>query len=177
MIRAGILIVLTAAPAQAAEFEFCWFGANGFTVEGRMSVPDDALTQTRVTHDDVTAFSIVGLRDGIVIGGWSLENLTPATSWNLNFDPLTMTFATGGFSTTTEGQQWNASGSVDNCGSPGFGFNSGGGGQDVCLYNTYRTDSMVAADTPFPVYRLGEGPSCAVAPLMGGLMTQDHAAS
>jgi len=169
MIRILILALL-ASPAMAADFEFCWIGANGFTLEGRMSVPDTALAQNLITEDDVTTFTITGRHDGLPIGGWSASKRATNTSWNLNFDPQSMTFATGGFSTSDQGQQWNASGSVNNCGVDGFGFNAGASGQDLCLHNTYRRDSTVARDTPISVFPLGEGPPCGSAPLLGSLL-------
>jgi len=177
MIRKAAILTCLAMPAQAAEFEFCWMGANGYVLEGRMSVPDAALNQSTVTEDDVTYFAISGTRNGVPIGSWSLAQLTPTTSWNLNFDPMAMAFATGGYSNTPQGQQWNASGSVNNCGTPGFGFNSGGGGQDLCVDDTYRMDSIVEFDTPFPVYPLGKGPSCFDRPLLGRLEIQPRSAS
>lgn len=168
MIRAACILATLALPAQAADFEFCWIGANGFTIEGGMTIRDAALSQPRITQDDVTAFFIEGFQNGAYIGSWFLTDLTPTTSWNLNFEPATMTFVTGGFSGSPQGQQWNAGGAVDNCGVDGFGFNSGGGGQDVCVKNTYRIDSTIPADTPLPAYPKGAGPTCTDGPLLGG---------
>jgi hypothetical protein len=170
MIRAAACLACIAAPAAAADYEFCWFGSNGFLIEGRMTIAEDATSNTHVTEHDVTAFSIIGTRNGVAIGHWSMTDLTPLTSWNLNFDTGTLAFITGGYSTSDEGQQWNASGSVNDCGEPGFGFNSGASGQDVCVKNTYRTDSTVPADTPLPAYPHGTGPACTSAPLFGSLM-------
>lgn len=177
MIRAAFALVCFTVPAQAAEFEFCWFGNDGYALFGHMTVEDQALTLPLVTESDVTAFVISGTRNGSPLGSWSMQDLTPETSWNLNFDPVAMVFATSGFSSTTSGQEWNASGAVNNCGASGFGFNSGSGGQDVCIKNTWRSDSTIPAATPFPVYLLGEGPTCSAAPLLGGLMPRDRSAS
>lgn len=177
MIRAVALIFLMATPLQAADFEFCWIGNNNYTMSGMMSVTDQALTQQIVTESDVTAFAISGTRNGLPIGNWSLDELTPTTSWNLNFDPAEMVFVTGGYSNTTQGQQWNANGAVNNCGALGFGFNSGGGGQDVCVKNTYRVESVIDPFTPLPVFPLGEGPTCTTAPLLGSLMPSYRFAS
>lgn len=173
MIRLATAFACLAVPVQAAEFEFCWIGNNGFVMSGNMTVPDQALAQISVTESDVTEFEIFGTRSGVSIGSWSLSDLTPQTSWNLNFDPAEMQFATGGYSDTPQGQQWNANGSVNNCGANGFGFNSGGGGQDVCVKNLYRTESIVAPDTPFPVYPSGEGPACSSDVLLGSLLHMD----
>lgn len=177
MIRAAVLISLLATPAIAADFEFCWIGNSGYAMSGTMSIPQQALTQPIVTESDVTAFAITGTRNGAPIGSWFLTDLTPTTSWNLNFDPAAMAFVTGGYSNTPQGQQWNANGSVNNCGADGFGFNSGGGGQDVCVKNTYRIESVIDANTPLPVYPLGEGPTCSNTMLLGTLMPPRHSAS
>lgn len=171
MIRTIALIAFIATPASAADFEFCRFGNNGFVIEGRMSVPDGALSAPRISEDDVTGFSITGRLNGVPIGSWSLNDLTPTTPWNLNFDPASMTFVTGGLSSSDTGQQWNANGSVNDCGADGFGFNSGSGGQNVCVKNTYRTDSTIDPLTDFPVYLLGTGPACTSAPLLGAVHT------
>ncbi len=169
MIRAAIVLTCLALPVQAADFEFCWIGNNGFAMSGTMSVQDQALNRTLVTESDVTAFTITGTQNGGPVGKWSLQNLSASTSWNLNFDPAAMAFVTGGFSTSNEGQQWNASGSVNTCGEAGFGFNSGASGQDVCIDNTWRGDSTILAATPLPVFPIGAGPPCSIAPLLGAL--------
>ena len=166
-----------ATTGYAADFEFCWIGNGGYVMSGRMTVPDQSLTRAVVTESDVTAFSISGTRNGAPIGSWSLSDATATTSWNLNFDPVAMEFLTGGYSTTPNGQQWNANGAVNDCGASGFGFNSGGGGQDVCVKNIYRTESIIDAATPFPVYPLGTGPTCSSAPLLGSLSQTGRDAS
>ncbi|MGJ8611580.1 MAG: hypothetical protein ACSHWY_10815 [Octadecabacter sp.] len=176
MIRLAALM-LVAFPVHAAEFEFCWIGNDGFALSGRMTVTDSSLTQALVTETDVTAFSIAGTRSGVPIGSWSLNDITPSTSWNLNFDPTAMAFVTGGYSDSPQGQQWNARGSVNDCGEQGFGFNSGAGGQDVCVKNTYRTESIIDPATPFPVFPLGHGPACGAEPLLGALSQTNRNAS
>jgi len=156
MIRSGVLVLgLIASAADAAEFEFCWIGANGYTMDGSMTVPDAALSKPLVRGADVTAFRITGYLDGAVIGSWDLRDLTPDTTWNLSFDPKAMVFPTGGFHMGPEGQAWNANGSVDDCGTPGFGFNSGTNAQDVCWNDRWMTDSMVERFKPFPVFPAG----------------------
>lgn len=165
--RLALLLTLLPVSAPAADFAFCWRGAGGHVLEGRMTIRDAALARPLVTEDDVTAFAIAGYLDGRPVGSWNLEDLTPRTAWNLNFDPAAMAFVTGGYSRSPRGQAWNASGSVDDCGLPGFGFNSGASGQDVCIDNTWRTDSIVVADTPFPVHPAGSAPPCLAAPVIG----------
>ncbi|MCF2905831.1 hypothetical protein L0666_12605 [Octadecabacter sp. CECT 8868] len=175
MLRVLILSLL-ATPAAAVDYEFCWVGANGYRMAGTMTVEDAAVgnqfrNRRLVTEESVLAFEINGFQDGKPLGSWSLDQETPQTSWHLNFDPVAMVFPTGGSTFGTEGQQWNASGRVNNCGTPGFGFNSGNGGQDVCVDDVYRVDSLIDAKTPFFVYPLGDGPSCIGSPLLGSLLT------
>jgi hypothetical protein len=47
-------------PAQAAELNFCWLGGGGYTMTGRMSLPDAAMFKTILTEDDITGFKISG---------------------------------------------------------------------------------------------------------------------
>lgn len=167
MIRAAIL-ALAVSPVQAADFTFCWVGDNGYRMEGHMTVPDDALRRVLLTEDDVTAFFIQGFRDDVPLGSWDMSQLTPTTSWNLSFDARSMVFPTGGMHDSDKGQAWNAGGRADDCGDPGFGFNSGTNAQDLCVNNVWRTDSMINRYTRFPVYPAGaEGMDCGGAPLLG----------
>ena len=145
-------IVLTAlllpAAAQAAVVNFCWLGANGYTMTGRMEVPDNAMYQAVITEADVTRFKISGYYKRQLIGTWNAAQAKRDTTWHLRFDPMGMTFLTGGVFATTHSQGWNADGDVENCGNPGFGFNSGSYGQDICVNGTYFTASSIAPDTP-----------------------------
>lgn len=160
MIRALALLVLSATPAAAADVHFCWTGANGYTMSGRMSFPDALAEGAVVTESEVTDFSIAGFRDGLPLGRWSLDMLAPGTSWNLNYDPSAGIFLTGEVSSGPFGQQWNADGNVSNCGSPGFGFNSGQSGQDICVDGTYVIDSTVPPGTPFAAKPVTERLDC-----------------
>jgi len=155
MIRAALLTLMISTPATAADFEFCWEGANGYRMEGTMSVPDDLLDRALVSHDEISAFFIQGFKDGIPLGAWDMRQLTPTTSWNLSFDPRGMVFPTGGMHNSPKGQAWNAGGRADDCGDPGFGFNSGTNAQDLCVDNVWRTDSMISRYTRFPVFEAG----------------------
>lgn len=169
MIRAAALIATLAAPAGAADFEFCWEGDNGYRMEGQMTVPDTLLGRPLLTHDDITAFFIVGYKDDVPLGSWSLSQLTPTTSWNLSFDPRGMVFPTGGMHDSAKGQAWNAGGRADDCGNPGFGFNSGTNAQDLCVNNVWRTDSMINRYTRFPVFAAGTANmDCGGTALLGG---------
>jgi len=165
MIRAVILTLALASPAAAAEFEFCWVGASDYTMTGRMTVPDAALGGI-VTQDDVTAFSITGFYRGLPVGSWDLADRTPTTTWHLRFDPATMTFPTGGMHNSANGQAWNANGAVNDCGNPGFGFNSGTNAQDVCVNGRFITDSSIDRYTEFPVFPAGVALQCGGAALL-----------
>lgn len=170
MIRTATLIALLATPAASADFEFCWEGANGYRMEGVMTVDDVLLNLPLVTHNDITAFFIVGYKDDIPLGTWDMRQLTPTTSWNLSFDPQNMVFPTGGMHDSAEGQAWNAGGRADDCGDPGFGFNSGTNAQDVCVNNVWHTDSMINRYTRFPVFPLGASEvDCGGVALLGSL--------
>lgn len=177
MKRLALLAILAASPAIGADLEFCWEGANGYAFVGYMTIPESSLSQPIVTEADVQSFAISGSLNGMPLGVWTLDKRTADTSWNLNFDPQSMTFLTGGFSPSPNGQQWNANGGVADCGKPGFGFNSGAGGQDVCVDGARRADSTIAADSPFVVYQAGAGPACSAVLLLGSLLYQQNAAS
>ncbi|WP_377510613.1 hypothetical protein [Octadecabacter sp. R77987] len=165
MIRTVILTLALASPVAAADFEFCWVGANDYTMTGRMTVPDDALGGI-VTQDDVTAFAITGFHRSLPVGQWDLSDLTPTTTWHLRFDPVTMTFPTGGMHNSADGQAWNANGSVNDCGNPGFGFNSGTNAQDVCVNGRFITASSINRYTEFPVFPAGAAMQCGGAALL-----------
>lgn len=156
------LAAATAAlPAETARFQFCWVGEGGYTMRGSIGFPSDLLGSGIITQSQVTEFRIVGFRDELPIGSWSLEQLTPTTSWELYFDTRTLEFPTGGSSFEQTYQQWNANGGVDDCGEGGFGFNGGNLYQDVCVDNTWITDSSIEPATPFPVAGPGEEARCA----------------
>ncbi len=178
MIRVAALVTCIATSTAAAEFEFCWEGANDYRMEGWMTVPDAALAKPLVTQDDVTGFFIQGYKDDVPIGAWDLSQLTVFTSWNLSFDPRGMVFPTGGMHDSPKGQAWNAGGRADDCGDPGFGFNSGTNAQDLCVNNVWRTDSMISRYTRFPVFEAGTANlDCGGAALLGHLSPSVRSAS
>lgn len=178
MIRAFVLSTLLASPAAAANFEFCWEGDNGYRMERFMQVPDALLSRPLLTHNDVTGFFIQGFKDDVPLGAWDLRQLTPETSWNLSFDPRGMAFPTGGMHDSEKGQAWNAGGRADDCGDPGFGFNSGTNAQDLCVNNVWRTDSMISRYTRFPVFEAGTANlDCGGVALLGALPRSDRSAS
>lgn len=169
MIRALALFLLPLqATAQTAplSYEFCWVGANGYHMEGRMRLADGADRTTLLTESDVAAFRITGFLDGVALGTWSLADLTQDTAWRLNFDPVTSTFPVGGYAPAGTGQRWNASGAMNDCGVPGFGFNAGNFSQDICVNNTWIQDSIIDVFTPLPAYPANEGPPCPQAPML-----------
>jgi hypothetical protein len=138
-----------AVPAQAATHAFCWIGANGYRMEGTISYPDGH--EGIVTERDVTAFAIAGWQGDAFLGRWSLEQLTPETTWTLRFDSRTLSFPMGGIPAEGTYQAWNADGAVDDCGVPGFGFNGGNAAQDVCVDGVFRRDSSIDPDTPLAI--------------------------
>lgn len=152
---------LAALPAQAARFQFCWIGANGYTMEGIIEFPDALLGTGLITEADVTGFQIQGFRDGFPIGYWSLDMLTPETSWTLRFDTDRMAFPTGGSRIANSYQEWNANGEVNDCGADGgFGFNGGNWAQDVCIDNTWIEESSIDPFTPLKAYPMDVRLAC-----------------
>lgn len=177
MIRA-LALSLLATPALAADFEFCWEGNNGYRMEGTMSVPDALMNRSLLNQNDISAFFIVGFRDDIPLGTWDMRQLTSTTSWNLSFDPRGMVFPTGGMHDSPKGQAWNAGGRADDCGDPGFGFNSGTNAQDLCVNNVWHTDSIISRYTRFPVFPFGTANlDCGGVALLGALPSTTHSAS
>ncbi len=143
------LALLAATPAHAVQFQFCWTGANGYTLEGVIEFPDEYLNTGIITESDVTKFQIIGFLDGVAIGSWNMRDATPETSWTLRFDTDTLRFPTGGIRSENSYQEWNANGSVNDCGAvDGFGFNGGNYAQDVCVNNVWVEDSSIDPNTP-----------------------------
>ncbi|MGZ9808917.1 hypothetical protein ACXN5S_00455 [Pseudoroseicyclus sp. H15] len=134
---------------------------------GRIAFPDSALGKALVTERDVTEFEITGWLDGAEIGAWSLDELTPETTWHLNFDPKERRFPTGGNYPGAASQGWNANGEVNDCGPGGFGFNSGNWAQDVCLDGTWISASSIEPDVPFFAATAPVTPDCRATELLG----------
>ncbi len=157
MIRTALLaaLVLT-SPAKAATHAFCWIGANDYRMEGFISYPDTV--DGIVTEDTVTDFGIAGYRGETLLGQWSLKDRTPSTSFILRFDTRTLSFPMGGIPAQGTYQEWNANGAVNNCGTPGFGFNGGNAFQDVCVNDTFIRESSIEPDTPLTVSANPETP-------------------
>lgn len=145
----ALALCVTSTPLHAAQFQFCWVGANGYTMEGQIAFPDEFLDTGVITETDVTGFQIIGLIDGVAIGSWNMDQASAATSWLLRFDTTTLRFPTGGIRSQNAYQEWNANGQVNNCGAvDGFGWNGGNYAQDVCINNVWVEDSSIDPDTP-----------------------------
>lgn len=156
-----ICTALATAPAHAASFQFCWNGNNGYTMRGVIGFPDALLGTGIITEADVTEFEIFGYHNDLAIGAWSLDQLRPDTSWVLRFDTDTLSFPTGGDRALGTYQEWNASGSVDDCGAvDGFGWNGGNWAQDVCVNNVWIEDSSIDPYTPLQAYPLDVAVTC-----------------
>ncbi len=165
MIRAALVIGLLALPADAADRYICWQGAGGYTMTGQFSFPDALLNRTLIDHEDLTAFRIVGYLDGNVIGKWSMADATDATSWLLRYSPRTGLFPLQGFDGLY--QMWNANGEVNDCGTPGFGFNAGNGGQDICIDDRFILASSIPPETPLRSFSRPQSTDCAGIDLLG----------
>ena len=135
--------------AHAGTLNFCWTGGSGYTTTGRMVLPDSAMAKPMVREDDIITFKITGYLNSVRVGSWSLAALNKNTSWALYFDPTTFTFPTAIDLDIPVSQEWNANGDVDDCGTPGFGFNAGNFAQDVCINGQYIEISSIDPETTF----------------------------
>lgn len=161
ILPSALAILLASAPADAAQFQFCWVGANGYTMEGQIAFPDDFLNTGLITETDVTGFQIIGLIDGVAVGSWNMEDARADTSWVLRFDTDTLRFPTGGLRQDNSYQEWNANGAVNNCGAVGgFGWNGGNFAQDVCINNVWVEDSSIDPLTPLFAQPMDVALSC-----------------
>ncbi|MBE0412003.1 hypothetical protein [Yoonia sp.] len=166
MIR-GLLVGLTLSnPAHAADFWFCWIGANDYTMTGEMAIPDAALSKPVITATDVTHFKITGYHAGQFLGTWDIATRTPDDTWVLNFDPATRSFMPGDAPGYGYTQGWNADGTAADCGAGEFGFNSGNYAQDFCIDGVWIEESGVPPNTLFLVSTVPVDPLCRImAPL------------
>ena len=160
-----VLVALLATPAAAAERHICWRGENGYTMTGTLTFPDRLAGAALIDESQIDRLVIEGWLDGRPLGRWDSDDRTDRTTWLLRYSPRQGRFPLLGGGIY---QAWNANGLVDDCGSPGFGFNAGNGGQDVCVDGVFRTDSTIAWDTPILTYGSPRDPlSCSNEPLMG----------
>ena len=150
MMRAALIAgLLLATPAGAEVVHFCWQGANGYTMTGRMEFPDALRDAPLITEGEVTAFRITGFRDGVAIGSWDMADRSPQTTWYLRFMPRLMQFPVNGMIPGPFDQGWNADGTATDCGAGGFGFNAGNYAQDFCLDGVWVEESGMPPPTPF----------------------------
>jgi hypothetical protein len=145
----GGLMALMAAPfATAADYEFSWTGSNNYRLEGAFSISDDLAGSVRIDETDVDCFWIRGFRNNAPIGSWSLRDLTDSTTWTLNFNPSNSQFRVG-----SNSQEWNMNGAGTGCGENGFGFHAGSYAQDVCINNKLIRPSQILPRTPMTATR------------------------
>lgn len=168
-----LVAAVVAAPIDAAEFNFCWLGAAGYSMTGVIGFPDEKLAQDIITEEDVTRFEIVGYNRMIPIGTWSMNEASGSTTWHLRFDPQTLRFPTGGSFGTDASQGWNANGNVTDCGRSGFGFNSGNFSQDFCLFGAWVEQSAIDPTTPFRATVQPVDAACSGVFLLGALEDLD----
>lgn len=167
MIRLSLALFLAGTTASAAQFNFCWAGAGGYTMTGTIAFSDNLLDAPLVTERDVTGFAITGYERGVQIGQWDMADRTASTTWHLRFEPRTLTFPTGGSFPGDNSQGWNANGEVDDCGRRGFGFNSGNYAQDICLYGVWIAQSSIPPETPFRATPNPVTPDCRAVDFLG----------
>lgn len=158
-------LIVASGTSRSETRYICWRGANGYTMTGKFRYPDALADKPLIRESDLVFFRIEGFLDGAAIGRWSMEDLDPGTSWLLRYDPVRHIFPL----TDPSGlyQMWNANGRVDDCGTPGFGFNAGNGGQDVCLDDTFVTASTIDPATPLIGFARAQPADCAGEPLLG----------
>ena len=163
MIReASFALSLIATQAHAADFYFCWQGANGYTMTGQMTIIPTALNKPVVTQNDVSLFKIAGYQNGSLLGKWDIATRIEGASWLLNFDPARREFMTPGDLGLGVSQAWNANGDATDCGTPGFGFNLGNFAQDFCFNGVWVEASGMPPETPFLVSPVPVDPLCRV---------------
>jgi len=163
MIRAvSFAVSLIATNANAADFYFCWLGANDYTMTGQMTITPSALNKPVVTQDDVIRFKIAGYQEGRLLGKWDMETRAPDDTWVLFFDPGRSVFMTPGDVGLGVSQAWNANGNADDCGNPGFGFNLGNFAQDFCVNGVWVEESGMPPETTFLVSPTPVDPQCRV---------------
>lgn len=176
MVFRGVLFgLMFAAPvAQAADLTFCWTGANGYTMTGRMQYSAPADGSNIITEQDVTLFKIAGFQNGELLGTWNKSAMVKGSTWHLRFDIASQSFQTGGSFPTGASQGWNANGDVSDCGNPGFGFNAGNHAQDVCVNGTWIEASSIPSATPLKAVRTGVSFDCAVTTLTSKSRQTNH---
>lgn len=170
---AAALVMMFGSTASAADLSFCWIGNNGYTMVGKMQVAPDAMSKPLVTEHDLNAFKIAGYHNGQLLGSWNMADAAADSTWHLRFDPQSMTFLTGQSFPTTKSQGWNANGAVRDCGAPGFGFNAGNAGQDICVNGQYVAESTVPPETPLAATTGYVAPDCNATPVFSNFQQNE----
>ena len=161
----AVALILAAGVGRSETRYICWRGAGGYTMTGKFQYADALAQRPLIRESDLISFRIEGFLDGERIGRWSLDDLRPETSWLFRYDPVRHIFPL----TDPSGlyQMWNANGLVNDCGTPGFGFNAGNGGQDVCIDDTFVTASTIDPATPLVSFARPQSADCIGEPLLG----------
>ena len=162
--RLAAALLLFAAPAMAETRHICWRGENGYTMTGTLTFPDRLAGAELIDETQIDRLVIEGFLDGAPLGRWDSADTRFGTSWLLRYSPRKGRFPLIGGGIY---QAWNANGAVNDCGDPGFGFNAGNGGQDVCVDGVFRTESTIAWDTPILTWPSPRDPlTCSNEPMM-----------
>ena len=149
LLAGSALCALTAIPAIAAtvSYNLNWAGNGGYSMSGSFSFDSASAGDNRVIATELLSMSITGFFNGNPLGTWSLgDPYSGAEPFNFQFDTAAGAFLVGGNSGGLNGQNWNDDGSSGNsCGNPGFGFNSGSGGQDICVNGQFIGASSISS--------------------------------
>jgi len=160
----SLVVTLAAAPVRSAvlEYDIAWSGSNNYAMTGAFSFDSASAADGRIDETELLSLSIEGFHSGILVGSWALgDPYVGAEPFNFNFDPVAELFFVGGNSNLLSGQNWNDDGNTgSSCGNPGFGFNSGSGGQDICVDGALV--SSAPRDQPLQVTRSVPEPTTAL---------------
>jgi|GEM_PF-1928012 hypothetical protein len=69
-LTAALIAALSPACTLAANVNFCWIGAGGDTMTGRMQIPDDQMRKPVLTKADLNRFKISGYHQGQFVRAW-----------------------------------------------------------------------------------------------------------
>jgi len=148
----AVLAISLSSVVHAASYEFTWTGSNGYKMQGAFSISDDLAEAKFIDESAIECFWIKGFHVDKDVGSWTIRDLTPETTWTLNFSPSTLTFQTNG----NRNQEWNMRGSGRGCGKDGFGFHAGNAAQDVCINDRLIVASQVSRYKPMTARRNDE---------------------
>jgi hypothetical protein len=120
------LLVSTLAispPVHALSYTIGWTGTSGYSLDGSFSFPDILANTGPITFASLTSFTFTTRLNGVALK-------TGTTANNFNFNTTTQTFAVGGLSNSSTGQEWGSIVNGDIFGN-GAGFASGGNAQAI----------------------------------------------